>query len=90
MNDKEQQFSALKLSLEFGYTIVIPLVVLAIVGRLLDARFDTSPWFLITGVILSMLVSSLALVMKFKKILGQIEKSADTKTKKDSNDMNKK
>ncbi|MFA5030895.1 MAG: AtpZ/AtpI family protein [Patescibacteria group bacterium] len=73
MSEKGSTFSALKLSLELGYTIAIPIVVLALVGRLLDKKFDTSPWLLITGIILSMVVSSVALVLKFNAIMKNIQ-----------------
>lgn len=88
MNEKEQEFSALKLSLEFGYTIVIPLVALALLGRLLDKQFDTSPWLLIIGVILSMIVSSVALVMKFKKIITQIDTTSESQKKESDEKKN--
>ena len=58
---------------QFGYTIVIPLVVLGIGGRLLDRRFDTAPWLFIAGVVLSIIVSSVALMMKALKIMRDME-----------------
>lgn len=69
---EDSQISALSIALQFGYTIAIPLIILALLGRFLDKQFDTSPWLLIAGIILSMVVSSVALVMKFTKIMAQI------------------
>lgn len=73
MPEKKSTISALSIALEFGYTIAIPIVVLGLGGRLLDKKFDTSPWLLVSGIVLSIIISSAALVMKFTKILRQIE-----------------
>ena len=88
MSEKGSTFSALKLSLELGYTIAIPIVVLALVGRLLDKKFDTSPWLLIAGIILSMAVSSVALVLKFNAVMRKIqEEDKEEKKHKDIKDI---
>lgn len=83
MAEKGSAVSALKLSLELGYTIAIPIVLLALGGRLLDNKFGTSPWLLIGGIILSMVISSIGLVLKFNKILARIrtEEIEDRKKK---------
>jgi len=73
MAEKGSTFSALKLSLELGYTIAIPIVVLALAGRLLDKKFDTSPWILISGILISIIVSSIALVVKFNAIMKKMQ-----------------
>ena len=73
MEEKNQVWSALSLAWQLGYTIAIPLVVLALVGRLLDKRFGTSPWLLLTGIFLSLIVSTFAVYYKTVKILGETE-----------------
>jgi F0F1-type ATP synthase assembly protein I len=44
-NDKP--WSALGFAWELGYSIVIPIMIFALVGRILDKKMDTSPWFLL-------------------------------------------
>ncbi|MFC1640763.1 AtpZ/AtpI family protein [Patescibacteria group bacterium] len=53
-------WSALRLALRLGYTIAIPLVLLALAGRIIDNKYDTSPVFLLIGIGLSIFVSTLA------------------------------
>gem|GEM_PF-1254777 len=91
MSEKQSTYSALKLSFELGYTIAIPIVVLALVGRLLDKKFETSPWLLIAGILLSLVVASVGLVVKFGKILASMrleekneQKDKDSEKQKNS------
>jgi len=60
---------ALNMALELGYTIAIPLVVLALAGRWADKQFDTSPWLFLAGIVLAIVSSSILLIRKFSKIL---------------------
>lgn len=71
---KNQTWSALSLAWQLGYSIAIPLVALALVGRILDKKFSTSPWFLLTGIFLSLIVSTFAVYYKTVKILGETER----------------
>lgn len=73
MANQSNLVKALQISFQFGYTIVIPLVLLALLGRYLDKRFDTHPWLLIGGIIISIFVSSFGLVMQFKRILAEMD-----------------
>ncbi len=64
---------ALGLAWEFGYSIAIPLVILALLGRWADRAWGSSPWGLLGGVILAMILSSFLLVRKFSKLVHDIE-----------------
>jgi F0F1-type ATP synthase assembly protein I len=66
---------ALGFAWEMGYTMAIPLVALALGGRLLDRYLDTSPAFLLTGIILSIIASSILVGMKAMKIINQVSKN---------------
>ena len=59
------------LALELGYNIAIPIVVLLLAGRLADNYFDTSPWLLIAGLLLSLPVVGLTVYRKVKPFLDQ-------------------
>ena len=66
-------WQAVGLVFQFGYTIALPLVVLALLGRFLDKKFDSSPILFLTTIILSLIISSVALLIKIKKIMGDIK-----------------
>jgi F0F1-type ATP synthase assembly protein I len=67
----DKSFSALSLAWQLGYTISVPIVVLALLGRWADKKLGTSPWLLLGGILLSILLSSWAI---YKKTLDIIEK----------------
>lgn len=61
-------WSALALAWQLGYTIAIPLIVLALVGRFLDRRLDTSPLFLLAGIALSIVLSGIVVTRRIRNI----------------------
>jgi len=63
---------AFSLAWEMGYTMAIPLVILALGGHLLDKYLKTSPLFLLIGIGFSVAVSSLALAHKATKIIADL------------------
>lgn len=65
-------WQALNLAWELGYTIAIPLVILALAGRWADQQFDTNPWLFLAGIILAIVSSSILLVRKFSQLLRNI------------------
>ncbi len=71
IKEKGQTWSALSLAWQLGYSIAIPLVVLALGGRFFDKKFGTSPWLLLTGILLSLVVSTFLVYSKTIKILGE-------------------
>ena len=68
--EKQKQFSAWRLAFELGYTITIPIVVFALAGRFADKYFDSSPWLLLLGIVLSIFITSFIVYKKVAKILG--------------------
>lgn len=70
-NEEKSTWSALSLAWELGYTIAIPIVLFALVGRLLDNKLGTSPWLLLIGILLSILISSWLVYFKTIKIIGK-------------------
>lgn len=55
---------------QLGFIIAIPLVIFALAGRYLDKIIHTSPLFLLLGMLLSLIVSGMAVW----KIVKEIEK----------------
>lgn len=64
-----EDFHPIALAWELGYTIAVPLVVFALVGRFADTYFNSSPWLLLGGILLSIFVSSFLVYKKTVKIL---------------------
>lgn len=64
-------FYPLALAWELGYTIAIPLVVLALGGRMLDRYFETSPAFFLAGIIASLFITSFLVYRKTKNFLSR-------------------
>ena len=71
--EKSGLWAALRLSWELGYAIAIPIVVLALGGRLLDKKFGTSPIFLLLGVAVSIIATTIWLTIKAKAMIAEIE-----------------
>lgn len=78
-------WQAIGLAWELGYTIAVPLVVLALLGRLADKWLGTGPWLFLTGVILSIAVSSFLIVKKTQSIMNAalLEDKAQKESKED-------
>lgn len=56
---------------EVGFLIVIPLLVLLLIGIRLDRWADTMPLFIIISLILSFIISAVAIARKIKRIQGE-------------------
>ncbi|OGI17843.1 MAG: hypothetical protein A3J63_01235 [Candidatus Moranbacteria bacterium RIFCSPHIGHO2_02_FULL_40_12b] len=61
--------SAWSLAWELGYSIAIPIVLFALLGRFLDKKLDTSPWLLLSGILISISASSYMVYKKTIKII---------------------
>jgi len=71
MKKTDKSFSALGLAWNLGYTIAVPLVALALLGRYLDKKLGTSPWLLLIGILVSIAVSSWLVYKKTLDIIGK-------------------
>lgn len=69
---RQALWQALNLAWELGYSIAVPLVIFALVGRWLDGRLHTSPWLFLSGVVLAIISTSLLLIRKFTRILRDL------------------
>ncbi len=71
--EKSAFWQAVGFAFKFGYTITIPLVALALAGRFLDKKFYYTPIVSLTGIVLSLIISSIMLLMKVKKVMEEIK-----------------
>ena len=62
-------FSLLNLAFEIGYTIALPLVFFALLGRFADKFFGTAPWLLLLGILLALLSSGILIYKKVRVLL---------------------
>lgn len=72
VENKDQKEKTLKILLlefayELGLSIVIPLAILVFIGITIDKKFETSPFGVITGLIISLIFTSMAVAKKVKK-----------------------
>ncbi|MBU1180128.1 AtpZ/AtpI family protein [Patescibacteria group bacterium] len=75
--EKQQKsglWQALSLAGQLGYTIAIPLVALALIGRFLDKKYNSSPWFLLAGILVSLIITSIWVWKKSMSIMAEMDK----------------
>jgi F0F1-type ATP synthase assembly protein I len=72
-NPQPVPFRPLQLAWGLGFRIAIPLIVFALLGRLIDRMVNTSPLFLFAGIILSIVVSTLMVYREARKFLQEID-----------------
>ena len=75
----------MSLAWELGYVIAIPIAVLGFAGAYADRYFKSSPIFLLTGVFLSILISTIGIIKKAKEILIETEREIEKEKKRKSN-----
>ncbi|EKE22249.1 MAG: hypothetical protein ACD_7C00016G0010 [uncultured bacterium] len=68
-NTKTDKVSVFSLAFELGYIVAVPIVVLALVGRVIDKKLDSSPWFLLLGIVISIVVSTYWIYKKTTDII---------------------
>lgn len=61
---------------EFGVSIAVPVVVLALLGKHLDERFGTGPWLRIAGFALAAVITAL-IVSRRAKAFGKEYEAID-------------
>ncbi len=65
-------WQAFGLAWELGYTIAVPLVLLALGGRYADKAFHTSPWLLLSGMAIAIVLTVILLVRKFSHLIKDL------------------
>lgn len=69
-NKQSDTWSALGFAWNLGYSIAIPLILFALGGRFLDKYMGTSPWMLLLGILISIIVTT---VLVYKKTIKLME-----------------
>jgi len=69
---EEERLNSTKLiafAYDVGFAIIVPLVILALAGRFLDKKLNTSPVFLIIGLLVSLIFTFYSIYKKTKTFL---------------------
>jgi F0F1-type ATP synthase assembly protein I len=61
---------SLRLAWNLGYIIALPAVLFGFGGAYADKHFGTSPWLILMGFTLAILISGIGVYRKVKEILG--------------------
>lgn len=72
---QKKDFSALQaveIVWEIGVAIALPTITFALGGRWLDKKFDTSPWFLVIGLFLSLTLVGFIVMKKGREIAKKL------------------
>ena len=65
---KSNFWELMSLAWDLGYIIALPIVVLGFGGALLDKKLGTSPLFLLSGILISLIITSIGIYRKVKKM----------------------
>ena len=65
-SDREYYMFALRIVGDFGASIAIPVVVLALLGKFLDQKYHHAPWFMVGGFVLAAFTSGKLIYRKAK------------------------
>ncbi|MDO8499537.1 MAG: AtpZ/AtpI family protein [bacterium] len=73
-SDRVYYMFALRIVGDFGATIAIPVVVLAMLGQYLDNKYSTQPIFLVAGFVIAFVFSAVSIYRKAKKYGADYQK----------------
>lgn len=70
-------WGSLELAFELGYLIAVPIVLFGLGGRFVDRWLGTSPWLLLIGIVLAVVLSGVGVSRKIRAI-NRAEFSGDS------------
>ena len=73
INNIDGQWSVFSLAMEMGWIIIIPIVLFALGGRILDKTLKTAPIFLLVGIFASILLTSWLVYRKMIAVIKEQE-----------------
>ena len=83
--DRDYYLFALRIIGDFGATIAVPVVILALLGKYFDEKYQTAPWLMITGFVLAALISAKIIHRKAHEYGKAYQKLVDNEKKKTKN-----
>lgn len=70
--ERSAMWLALDVAYQLGYLIALPIVILGFGGAYADKQFGTSPIFLLIGIVLSFIITTVGAFRKIKDITDTI------------------
>ena len=70
---KQRLFFSFAFLVKVAIATLLPLVVFALTGRMIDVAYKTSPWFLAIGVAVALLTTAFWLKAMSKKMIKKME-----------------
>lgn len=71
--EKSPTKAAMSVLLDVGYIIAIPLVFFALLGRMMDNQWGTSPLFILIGIVLAAISSTVYLRKKISHLVNKLQ-----------------
>lgn len=65
--------AAMSVLLDVGYIIAVPLVFFALLGRMVDNMWGTSPLFILIGIVLAAISSTMYLRKKISHLVNKLQ-----------------
>ncbi|OGE81077.1 MAG: hypothetical protein A3H72_03235 [Candidatus Doudnabacteria bacterium RIFCSPLOWO2_02_FULL_48_8] len=59
------------LALEMGFIIALPLVAFGLLGKWLDAKWDSEPWMALVGILLAIVATTVWLIRRFRELISK-------------------
>ena len=59
------------LALEMGFIIALPLVAFGLLGKWLDAKWDSEPWMALVGILLAIAATTVWLIRRFRELISK-------------------
>jgi len=57
------------LAMDLGFIIALPLVALGLLGKWIDGKMNSEPWFTLAGIIFAIVTTTIWLTKKFKGLM---------------------
>ena len=73
-SDRKYYLFALRIVGDFGVSIAVPVVILALIGQRMDEKYGTAPLYLILGFVVAALLSGRIIYKKAKKYGEEYQK----------------
>jgi len=80
---KFTKMKAVSLAFEMGFIIALPVGLFLLLGKYLDLKFDSSPWFKIIGFLLAVTITTTWLTRRFKEIFEEMRINKNSDNSKD-------
>ena len=76
--DRDYYLLALRIAGDFGATIAVPVVLLAIIGRKMDNNYDSGIIFTLIGFVLAAIISGIIIYKKAKRYGKEYQNLVDS------------